>query len=229
MLMSTEGLGSVNRRWLAIFEDRHGPDAYERLIADLRQPCVSFAEIARRLDVSRERVRQWQRLLLPDAPRGHERQRLCAIYRRKRRLLEDPLFRAFYRHARTFVERGRIELIKASDGYRTRSVRIDRRVVVLREARPSGRGHAPAPPSAPEYLLASCREAADFLYYRLTTNDYLLLPVRELPAAGTTFVDRPGSPYHAFKNTFGALAAEASSRLTSSGRSSSEVSDVKDF
>jgi Sigma-70, region 4 len=208
-VMTTEDVETAHRRWLAIFEDRHGADAYDRLIADLRQPCVTFAEIARRLGVSRERVRQWQKLLLPEAPRGHQRQRLCAIYRRRRRLLDDPLFRTFYRHARAFVDRGRIELIKASEGYRTRSVRIDRRIVVLREARmPQGAPSAPSAANEREFLLAGCRETADFLYYRLTPDDYLLLPVREIPAAGTTFVDRPGSPYHTFKNTFGALRAE---------------------
>jgi transposase-like protein len=199
----------LNRRWLTIFEDRHGIGAYERLIAELRQPCVTFADIAKRLDVSRERVRQWQRLLLPDSPRGHERQRLCAIYRRKRRLLEDPLFRTFYRHARAFVRPGRIELIDASAGYRTRAVRIDRQIVALRDARRSA--SATVSSNRHSYLLARCR-AADFLYYQLTSDDYLLLPVHQLPVAGTTFVDRPGSRYEMFKNTFEALGAEASSR-----------------
>jgi hypothetical protein len=199
------GVNPLNQRWLAIFEDRHGPGAYERLIADLRQPCVTFADIAKRLEVSRERVRQWQRLLLPDSPRGHQRQRLCASYRRKRRLLEDPLFRAFYRHARAFVPRGRIELIDASAGYRTRAVRIDRQVVALRDARrPAG---AEKRANEHSYLLARCR-AADFLYYQLTSDDYLLLPVHELPATGTRFVDRPGSRFEMFKNTFEALGAE---------------------
>jgi hypothetical protein len=206
--MTSEDVASVNRRWLAIFEDRHGLGAYERLITDLRQPCVTFADIAKRLGVSRERVRQWQLLLLPNAPRGHERQRLCAIYRRKRRVLEDPLFRAFYRHAKSFVERGRIELINASHGYRTRAVRIDRRVVALREARRSARAQMTS--TAPAYALASC-PAADFLFYKLTPDDYLLLPVRELPAAGTTFIDQPGSPYQVFKNTFEALGAASRS------------------
>src|SRR5580658_3671761 len=152
--MTTEPAGAVDRRWLAMFEDRHGRGAYERLIAELRQPCVTFAAIAKRLGVTRERVRQWQMRLLPNAPRGHERQRLCAIARRKRRVLEDPRFRAFYRHAKSFVERGRIELINASHGYRTRAVRIDRRVVALREARRSARAQMTS--TAPAYALASC-------------------------------------------------------------------------
>jgi hypothetical protein len=204
--MTGGDVAPVNRRWLAIFEDRHGPGAYERLITELRQPCVTFAAIAKRLDVSRERVRQWQKLLLPDAPRGHERQRLCAIYRRKRRVLEDPLFRAFFRHAKAFVERGRIELINASHGYRTRAVRIDGRIVALRKAHRSAKARAAS--NAPAYALAGCR-TADFLFYQLTPDDYLLLPVRQLPEGGTTFMDRPGSPYQVFKNTFDALGLEA--------------------
>jgi hypothetical protein len=201
--MTDESIDRVGRRWLAIFEDRYGAGAYERLIAELRQPCITFADIAKRLGVTRERVRQWQMLLLPDAPRGHERQRLCASQRRKRRLLADPLFQGFYRHARAYVEPHRIELIKTSDGFRMRSVRIDRRVVVLRDARDSAEG--PATPNAREYVLPGYRGAAEFLYYRLAPNDYLLLPTRELPVTGTTFTDRPDSRYQRYKNTFDAL------------------------
>jgi hypothetical protein len=206
-MTTDEPAGAVDRRWLTMFEDRHGRGAYERLIAELRQPCVTFAAIAKRLGVTRERVRQWQMLLLPDAARGRERRRLCAIASRKRRVLEDPLFRDFYRHAKASVEPGRIELIKASDGYRRRSVRIGRRTVALRDARRSAKGQATS--GAPAYVIASYHGAADFLYYRLTPDDYLLLPAPELPAAGTMFVDQPGSRYQVFKNTFEALGAEA--------------------
>jgi len=203
----TEDSDFLHRRWLAIFEDRHGPGAYERLLADLQQPCVTFAEIARRLNVSRERVRQWQRRILPDAPRGHERQRLCTAQRRKRRLLTDSLFRAFYRHARPFLERGRIELLRASDGYRTRSARIDGRVVVLRNARQSPDSRSAS--GAVEYLLSGSPGRAEFVYYRLTDQDYLLVPALDVPASGTTYVDGRSSPFAAFRNTFQALGGEA--------------------
>jgi hypothetical protein len=205
--------GAVDCRWLAIFEDRHGPDACKRLIAELRQPCVTFAEIGKRLGVTRERVRQWQIVLLPEAPRGHERRRLCAISRWRRRLLEDRLFRDFYRHARPYVNPGQIELIKATDGYRTRSIRIGRRIVMLKDALELKDAHGSARArlrsSARTYLLASYRGTADVLYYQLTPDDYLLLPARVLPGAGTTFVDQPGSRYHVFKNTFEALMRPA--------------------
>jgi hypothetical protein len=159
------------------------------------------------MGVTRERVRQWQMKLLPDAPRGHERQRLCAVYRKKRRLLEEPLFRRFYQQARAHLTSGRIELIRAHDGYRTRSVRIDQRVIVLSKARmlPS-RGVSD---DSPAYLLAAVRGAVDYAYYRLTADDYLLVPASEVPVDGTTFVDRPGMPLRRYRNTFDALLPEA--------------------
>jgi hypothetical protein len=194
---------AVNPRWLALFETRHGPDAYQRLIAELRQPCVTFADIAKHLGVTRERVRQWHVLFLPDAPRGHERQRLCAFHRWKSRLLEDPLLRTFYRHARAYVEADRIEFIKTSQGYCKRYLRIDRRIVALKDAR---RSTAAPPESGTQvYVLGHCRRSADLVYYRLNLDDYLLLPAHEVPVTGTTFVDLPGSRYRVFKNSFEAL------------------------
>jgi len=202
--MNTEPVGKVESRWLALFEDRYGVAAYEQLMADLRQPCLTFAAIARRFGVTRERVRQWQRLLLPGAPRGHERKRLCALQRRRRRLLEDPLFRTFFRHARTALDSSRLELIVAHDRYRTRAARIDRRVVVLRTARRLSTGRPG--PDAPVYRLSPGR-SADLLYYQLSESDFLLLPASELPGIGARFVDRPGAPYARYKNTFHALDA----------------------
>jgi hypothetical protein len=217
--------------WRTLFEERHGRGAYERLLADFRRPCVTFAAIAKRLRVTRERVRQWQMTLLPDAPRGHERQRLCATYQRKRQLLQDPLFRAFYRHARAHVTSARIEPVTATDGFRRRIVQIDRRIVALRSVRPSAPAvranaiddpaakagedtaaqHDPSvvPSTAPEYRLATYRGAADFVYYRLTADEYLLMPAHHLHAREARFVDASGSRYSEFKNTFAALEAGA--------------------
>ena len=67
-----------------LFEDRYGRGAHARLLSLLQQPCVTFAEIADQFGVTRECVRQWHQRLLPDAPTGHERQRLCRQYQRKR-------------------------------------------------------------------------------------------------------------------------------------------------
>lgn len=201
--MARDRIETSSSSWRTLFDERYGSGAYERLIADLRQPCVTFAAIAKELGVTRERVRQWQMTLLPDAPRGHERQRLCAMYQRKKELLQDPLFRAFYRHARAHVQSGRIELVTAADGYRRRTVRIGRRVIALRSARPSSVS------TVPEYRLATYRGAADFVYYRLADGEYLLMPSDHLRAGEARFVDASGSRYGEFKNTFAALEADA--------------------
>lgn len=205
---STEQTGTgdelpVSERWLAIFEDRHGHGSFERLKALLGQPCVTFAEIATRFGVTRECVRQWHLLVMPDAPRGHARQRQCTILRRRKRLLEDRLFRAFFRHARHQLARQRIELLKANDGYRTRSARIDNRLVALADARRlAERGEDP---DAARYLLGVYRGPAEFLYLRLTDEEYLLMPARLLDQRRVVFHDTADSPHRPFKNSFAAL------------------------
>ena len=55
----------VDARWQTIFEDRYGADGLDRLLQVLRQPCVTFAAIAKQFGVTRECVRQWHLLLLP--------------------------------------------------------------------------------------------------------------------------------------------------------------------
>jgi hypothetical protein len=144
-------------------------------------------------------VRQWHQRLLPDAPTGHERQRLCRQYQRKRELFKDELFAGFYRRLRAQVPAKRIGLIPARDGFRRRAVRLDRHVIALKRARAS------APPPAASYRLINGAGAADFVYYELNETDYLLGPRPALSDAATTFVDAAGSSYHQFKNTFGAL------------------------
>jgi hypothetical protein len=175
--------------WVAQFEGRYGDGAFERLLTDLRQPCLSFAEIAASFAVTRECVRRWHRTLLPDAPTGHERQRLCAQYHRRRRLFQDPLFRAFFRHARERFPPGRVEPIPAKDGYRTRTVRIDTRTVALREGQ----------------SMVRYRGAADFVYVRVGTDGFLFLPSGEFPAAGLSVSSRGLAAYDQYRNSFTAL------------------------
>ena len=193
---------ATDTRWRTIFEDRHGSGAYERLLGLFRQPCLSFADIAGQFGVSRERVRQWHVQLLPDAPQGHQRQRLCALLNHKRRLLADPVFRSFYQHARPHFERGRIELVKANEGYRSRSVRIDQRLIGIRDASRSAVSRSRS--GSVTYRLTRCRGTADFIYYRLTTTDFLFLPAHVVPAGGSMFSEG-GSKYHQFRNTFEAF------------------------
>jgi hypothetical protein len=187
---------------LAIFEDRYGTGSYERLMAMFDRPCVTFAEIAGHFGVSRERVRQWHRQLLPEAPRGHARQRLCVVHRQKRRLLEDSLFRSFYQHARPHVAPGRIALIPTREGFRRRAVRLDGATVVIRTAHRHPKRERGA--EMPAYVLTSSRRSrADYVYYKLSPDEYLLVPTSELPAERAMFHDTPSSRYQRFKNNFG--------------------------
>jgi hypothetical protein len=183
-----------------LFEDRYGAGAEQRLIALLRQPCVTFAEIADQFGVTRECVRQWHQRLLPDAPTGHERQRLCRQYQRKRALFKDDLFAGFYRRFRAQVPSRRIGLIPARDGFRRRTVRLDRHVIALKRARAS----AATRPSA-AYRLVNGVGNVDFVYYELNERDYLFMPRPALGDGSALFVDADGATYHQFKNTFGAL------------------------
>lgn len=190
--MATTARGG-DRGWPDLFEDRYGEGAYERLTALFEQPCVTFAEIAGRFGVTRERVRQWHLRLCPDAPRGHARQHLCSLQQQKRALFDDPLFRSFYRHARAHFQAKRLTLVPARGGFRKRTVKLDEQVIGLRQARPS---------SERAYTLAGATPPADFLYYRLNDHDYLFVPRQAVPKAGATYRDAEPSQYSRFRNTF---------------------------
>jgi len=201
-VQAEEALVSV-RGWRALFEGRYGDGAAERLKSMLEQPCVTFARIAAEFGVTRECVRLWHQRLLPDAPSGHQRQQLCREHQMKRRLLEDALFLRFYRHIRSSVPRQRVTLIPSRDGFRKRTVRIDGRTIVLKRAR---RNRATNGSTAGIYTLASGGADADFLYYELSAEEYLLVPREHLPVGPVTFVDTGASTYQRFKNTVAALA-----------------------
>jgi hypothetical protein len=184
--------GEAADRRQAIFEDRYGAGSQDRLLSLLGQPCVSFAAIASEFGVTRERVRQWQLELLPSAPKGRERRRLCAVHQQRRRLFEDPLFRTFHRQARRHFGPGRIHPITSGAGYLRRLIQIDGRIVALRDAgieRPRYRGRA------------------DFVYFRLAGDEFLFVPAAvHLPAG----VDRHAEISRHFRNTFTAFDAQAS-------------------
>ena len=202
----------MNARWLATFEERYGAGSYERLLGLFARPCVTYADIAAHYRVTRERVRQWHTQLLPDAPRGHQRQRLCVVYQQKRRLLEDPLFRSFYQHARASYPAGGIELIPTRDGFRRRLARIGGFTIALKAARrqsPPDTGH-----DKPAYTLTNCSRPVDFVYYQLTTTDYLLVPRTAIPAERTTFLDTPLSKYQRYRNTFAACGLEGAAHVS---------------
>lgn len=113
------------------------------------------------------------------------------------------MFRSFYRHARPHFPPGRIQLIRARDGFRTRTVRVDNRTVAIRSAgRCATKGGGP---DAATYRLTNCHGSIDLIYYRLDDTDYLLLPRQLLPPTGALFLDAPSSRYWPFKNSFDAI------------------------
>ena len=126
------------------------------------------------------------------------------VYHQKRRLLDDPLFRSFYRHARPHIERGRITLIPTREGFRRRAVRLDGATVALRDA-----GRRAVPNLREEgsgFVLTHADRQVDYVYYRLSDDEYLLMPTDVLPARRTTYLDTPASLYQSFRNNFGALS-----------------------
>jgi hypothetical protein len=163
---------------------------------------VTFAEVAQRFGVSRERVRQWQLKFLPDAPRGHRRRRLCLIENCRRQLLADPLFRAFYRHARAHFHRRDVLPVSGGSGFRKRVVRLHGRVVAIKSARPIPRGNRSVGPS---YALTNAAASVDFIYYQLADAEFLVVPRDLIPSTGTTFLDTGTSRYQPYRNTFAAV------------------------
>lgn len=173
------------------FDDRYGAGAFEKMTRMLEQPCQTYAAVAAEFGVTRERVRQWHRRYLPQAPAGHERQRLCARLRRRRTLFADALFRAFFQHARPVFSRGRIEPIRARQGYRRDVVLVDRQLVALRDA--STRTVADVERTF------RYRGRARFVFVRCSGGEFLFVPARAT-------ADRAAAAL--FRNTFTALTTE---------------------
>ena len=189
----------VDQHWIDLFDDRYGVGAYAQLLTLLNTPCTSFAEIAATYGVSRERVRQWHLQLLPGAPRGHQRRRLCLREQQKRELLTDPLFRTFYRQAREHFSRGELGLIPSRTGYRRRAVRLGGRLVAIKSARSTRDDRVDG---ARTYVLPRRTPYADYVYYQLSADSYLFLPCELLPASSTTFIDNEQSKYWRYRNSF---------------------------
>jgi len=169
---TTQDNQPVTSRWLELFEERHGGGSFARLRALLARPCVTFAEIAQRFGVTRECVRQWHLLVMPDAPKGHARQQQCRQLRQRRRLLDDPLFRSFFVHMRRHGREHKLELLRSAVGYRKRLARVDGHLVAIRE----GKAVHNRDTSTKAYALAAYKGPAEFLYVRLTDDEYLFLP-----------------------------------------------------
>jgi hypothetical protein len=164
---------------------------------------VTFAAIAQEFGVTRERVRQWHLEFLPDAPRGHARQRLCRVQQQKRKLLQDALFRRFYRDARLHFGPHRLALVPARDGFRRRLVQLDGRTIAIRAGRPA------AAASAGAWKLHGAQRA-DFIYYRLGDEGFLVVPSRALPRGRTMFWPDASPELAGYRDTFRAVVSVAS-------------------
>ena len=198
--------------WGRLFADRYGASAHEELLHLFARPCVTYAQIARRFGVTRERVRQWHLTIAPDSPRGHERRRLCQLVRLRRRLLDEPVYGTFVRAARVQFPDLRVRPVPAKTGFRKRVVRLGQWTVALRRAARRRRTGA-----VPSYSLIGSRNDADFIFFRLDEDAYIFLPSAMVPRGGTTFLDESASKYHPFKNTLAAYAI----RVTQPGDSQS--------
>jgi hypothetical protein len=204
--------------WEKLFDDRYGEGAFRRLAGMLDQPCLTFATIAAEFSVTRERVRQWHRDLHPDAPGGHERTRRCVMRQRRRAVVLDPLFRAFYRHARAHYRPEQFSLVPTRAAFVRRVVVLDGHRIVIREARANTHDSA--------FLIYGCARPASFVYYQLTTEEFLLLPRSAVPARAAVY--RPGETpaldrYH---NTFAAvLSRDRASRQGAAQIGQSDESD----
>ena len=165
----------------AAFDERYGAGAHERLLELLRRPCVTFAGIATRYGVSRERVRQWHQDLLPQSPAGRQRRRACAQFQQKRRLFENGLFRTFVRHVRAQLGDGRVSLIQTRHGFRSSTVRLGAVTIALRDG-DTGR----------------YRGDAAFVFIRLGDDEFVFVPAAAV---------RGGARRTEFRNTFAALPA----------------------
>ena len=196
---------TVDDGWWPLFEDRYGVGSHDRLMALFGQPCVTFADIASRFGVSRgarppvarataarRAARPSTPAAVPDLPAEAPPARGSAV--------SDVLS-----PRSTALSPGRIQLLHARDGFRTRAVRLDDRAVAITRARRS-----PRDDGAAAYHLHRYRGPADFIYYHLADADYLFLPKSVLPVQGALFFDVPASAYQPFKNTFEAFTTTRS-------------------
>ena len=169
---TTQNNQPVSARWLELFEERHGAGSFARLQALLARPCVTFAAIAERFAVTRECVFQWHLLVMQDAPKGDARQQHCGHLKQRRRHLDDPLFRSFFVHMRRHGREHKLVLLRSAVGYRKRLARVDGHLVAIRE----GKAVHNRDTSTKAYALAAYKGPAEFLYVRLTDDEYLFLP-----------------------------------------------------
>jgi hypothetical protein len=185
------------RPWEQLFDDRYGEGAFRRLTGMLDQPCLTFATIGAEFGVTRERVRQWHGQLHPDAAGGHERKRRCVMWQRRRAIVLDPLFRAFYRHARAHYRPDRFALIPTRAGFVRRAVVVDGQPIAIRSARMKGDRSA--------FVIYACARPAAFVYYQLPDDAFLFLPRSAVPSREAVYRPHRTPTLDRYRNTFASL------------------------
>lgn len=191
--------------WAAAFDRRYGEGAFARLCDRLEHPGHSFSRIAIDYGVTRERVRQWHRLLMPDAPTGRQRRRLWLRERSRRELFRDELFRAFYEHARRHLPAEAIRPIPTVDGYsRVRALVLQREVALRRATARPGRRDA-----SQVFRITTPAPPVRYVYVLVPGGTFFFLPRDILPRHGAAFRDTDASKYARYRNSFDAVKQPA--------------------
>jgi hypothetical protein len=195
----------THEAWAAGFEARYGAGEFARLKELLVNPGYSFSRIATRYGVTRERVRQWHRLLMPDAPTGRQRRRLWQRERNRRDLFSDTLFRTFYQHARQHWPAEAIRPIQTVHGFSRVRALVNQRLIALRRATPRWTKER----AAQVFRITTPLPPIRYVYVLLPDDTFFVLPCAILPRGGTAFRDTDASKYARYRNTFEAMKQPA--------------------
>lgn len=185
--------------------DARYDEGFYEVLMDPRKP---YAAIGRRVQLSKERIRQLRKISArTDEDKEKHRKELQeqAFRRRFWRLSQDEVFRAFYRFITSEIPSADIEPILWKDNsrkFRTRAVMLDGEKVLLRKATKIQRPNV----SYTTYqLLVPQSEDCTYVFYRLGNGSTLLLPREALPEIHTEFFDSKNSKFFKFKNSAIAL------------------------
>lgn len=202
--------------WAARFDKRYGEGEFAWLCARLEQPRHTFSSIAARYGVTRERVRQWHRMLMPEAPAGRERRRLHRRQQHWRDLLQDDLFGEFYRHARQHAPHASVQPILITHGYSRARALLNQVEVALRRVRPRVR----SPRASKVVRIAPSPARVQYVYVLLPEGTFFLLPSGLLPRRSAVFEDMTSSKYQRFMNTFEAIEPRENVEIARADRDS---------
>lgn len=156
-------------------------ETHKRIHKLLEVECLTFAEIGRRVGLSRERVRQIATTVLP--VNGRERQEVCANTKALINLMRRPSRMQLF--IRTIEAVGlRWEPIWARQGvqnrYSTTQLLVEGSLVRVQSGKARG-GRAGA-------VICPARTASDFTAWQIDNDRWLILPAAKVPPKQTSFV-----------------------------------------